>query len=134
MTPSRAAALRVGDQCRLLADSGRSGNESSNGAVVVSTRAQYAVLMKTMVPLQIRVEPELLAEIESVLRPGETLTEFVDETLRAAMTYRRMQVDFRARAAAASAEYHRTGVTVPVDAVLDKLQAKLDAKRKELTR
>ena len=33
-----------------------------------------------------------------------------------------------------SGEYHRSGVSVPVDAVLDRLQAKLDAKRKKLAR
>jgi plasmid stabilization system protein ParE len=33
--------------------------------------------MKSAVIPQIRVEPELRAELESVLRPGETLTDFV---------------------------------------------------------
>lgn len=88
--------------------------------------------MKTAVIPQIRVEPELRAELESVLRPGETLTEFIDATVRSAIAYRRVQTDFQARAESASAEYHRTGVSVPVDAVLDRLQAKLDAKRKKL--
>lgn len=88
--------------------------------------------MKTAVTPNPRVDPALCAEVESVLRPCETLAEFVDETLRAAVAYRRVQTDFQARASTASAEYHRTGVSVPVDAVLDRLQAKLDAKRKKL--
>lgn len=50
------------------------------------------------------------------------------------MAYRRVQSDFHARVAVPSAECHRTGVSVPANAVLDRLQAKLDAKRKKLGR
>lgn len=38
------------------------------------TRTQYTCPMKSAVIPQIRVEPELRAELESVLRQGETLT------------------------------------------------------------
>lgn len=71
-------------------------------------------------------------ELESVLKPGETLTDFVESTVRNAIAFRRVQTDFHARAQAASAAYHQTGATVPVDAVLDRLQAKLDSRRKKL--
>lgn len=98
------------------------------------TQVQYTVLMKTAVIPQIRVEPELRAELESVLKEGETLTEFVESTVRNAIAFRRVQTDFHARAQVASAEYHRTGVSVPVDTVLEKLQSRLDAKRKMLGR
>jgi hypothetical protein len=90
--------------------------------------------MKTAVIPQIRVEPELRAELEAVLQKGETLTDFVEATVRDAIAFRRVQTEFHARALAASQEYHRTGVSVPVGAVLDKLQSKLDAKRKKLRR
>jgi hypothetical protein len=90
--------------------------------------------MKTAVIPQIRVEPELRAELEAVLKHGETLTEFVEGSVRSAIAYRRVQTAFHARAQAASEEYHRTGIATPVDVVLDRLQAKLDAKRKELGR
>ncbi len=90
--------------------------------------------MKTAVIPQIRVEPELRAELESVLRQGETLTEFVETTVRNAIAFRRVQTEFHARAQAAAAEYHHSGVSVPVDAVLGRLQAKLDSKRKKLGR
>jgi hypothetical protein len=90
--------------------------------------------MKTAVIPQIRVEPQLRAELESVLNEGETLTDFVEATVRQAIAFRRVQSDFQARARAAAVEYHRTGVSVPVDAVLDRLQFKLDAKRKKLAR
>ena len=88
--------------------------------------------MKTAVIPQIRVEPELRADLESVLQRGETLTEFVEASVRNAIAFRRMQTEFHARAQAASEAYHRTGVSAPVDVVLARLQAKLDAKRKKL--
>jgi hypothetical protein len=90
--------------------------------------------MKSAVIPQIRVEPELRAELESVLQPGETLTEFIEATVRNAIAFRRVQTTFHARAQAASEEYHLTGVSVPVETVLDKLQSKLDARRKKLGR
>ena len=90
--------------------------------------------MKTAVIPQIRVEPELRAELEKVLKQGETLTDFVEATVRNAIAFRRVQTDFHSRAQAASEDYHRSGVAAPVEAVLDRLQFKLDAKRKKLGR
>jgi len=90
--------------------------------------------MKSAVIPQIRVEPQLRTELESVLRNGETLTGFVEATVRDAIAFRRAQTAFHERAQAASEEYHRTGVSVPVQAVVDRLQSRLDAKRKKLGR
>ena len=95
---------------------------------------QYTASVKPAVIPQIPVEPELRADIEFVLRPGETLTDFVAATVRKTITSRRVQTEFHARARAASEAYHRTGVSVPVETVLKKLQSKLDAKRKKLGR
>ena len=88
--------------------------------------------MKSAVIPQVRVEPELRAELEAVLRQGETLTDFVEASVRNAIAFRRVQTAFHARAQAASDAYHQTGVSVPVEVVLQKLQSKLDAKRKKL--
>lgn len=63
---------------------------------------------------------------------GETLTDFVEATVRNAIAFRRVQTSFHARAKAASEEYHRTGALVPVETVLQRLQSKLDAERKKL--
>jgi hypothetical protein len=90
--------------------------------------------MKSAVIPQIRVEPELRADLESVLKQGETLTDFVEATVRNAIAFRRVQTAFHERAQAASDEYHRTGVSGPVETALAKLQTKLDAKRKKLGR
>ena len=98
------------------------------------TQTQYNCLMKTAVIPQIRVEPELRTQLESVLRAGETLTEFVEASVRNAIAFRRVQTSFQARAQAASEAYHQTGVSVPVETVLKKLQSKLDARRKKLGR
>lgn len=88
--------------------------------------------MKTAVIPQVRVEPALRAELESVLHKGESLSDFIETTVRQAIEFRRVQIAFHARAQAASDEYHLTGVSVAADAVLDRLQSKLDAKRKKL--
>ncbi|HMO46220.1 MAG TPA: YlcI/YnfO family protein [Rubrivivax sp.] len=90
--------------------------------------------MKSAVIPQIRVEPELRAELESVLRQGETLTDFVETSVRNAIAFRRVQTAFHVRARAASEAYRQTGVSVPVEPVLQRLQSKLDAKRKKLGR
>lgn len=90
--------------------------------------------MKTAVTPPVRVGPELRAELESVFREGETLADFIEATVRNANAFRRVQTAFHARAQGASEEYHRTGVSVPVDTVLQRLQSKLDVKRKKLGR
>lgn len=95
-------------------------------------RAHYIVHMKTAVIPQVRVEPELRADLDSVLLPGETLTEFVEASVRRAVEYRRVQTDFAARCAASLAAYERTGTSIPSDAVLSRLEAKVAARVKQL--
>jgi hypothetical protein len=90
--------------------------------------------MKSAVIPAISVEPELRAELEAVLRQDETLTDFVETAVRNAIALRREQTSFHARAQAASEAYHQTGVSVPVEAVLERLQSKLDARRRKLGR
>jgi len=103
-------------------------------AVAAVTQTQYIAPMKFSVLPQIRVEPQLRAELESVLGQGETLTDFVEASVRNAIAFRRVQIAFHSRAQAASDASHKTGVAVPVEAVLKKLQSKLNARRKKLGR
>ena len=103
--------------------------EGSLDHVVLS---HYSAPMKSAVIPQIRVEPALRADLDAVLLPGETLTDFVEATVRNAIAFRRIQTAFHARAQEASADYHRAGQSVPVEDVLQRLQAKLDTKRKKL--
>jgi hypothetical protein len=93
---------------------------------------QYSGVMKTAVIAQVRVEPKLRAEVESVLSEGETLSEFVEATVLSAVQFRRMQMEFQARADAAWQRFQRTGEGRPAGEVVAALQSKLDARRREL--
>jgi hypothetical protein len=88
--------------------------------------------MKTAVIPQVRVEPELRADLDSVLLPGETLTDFVEASVRTAVEFRRVQTDFAARCDASLAEFERAGISIPSDVVLSKLEAKVAARVKQL--
>jgi len=53
--------------------------------------------MKAAVIPQVSVEPELRADLDSVLLPGETITDFVEASVRRAVESRRAPIDFAAR-------------------------------------
>ncbi|CAD5371005.1 conserved hypothetical protein [Rubrivivax sp. A210] len=97
-------------------------------------RLRYGPRMKAAVIPRIRVEPELRADLDSVLLPGETLTDFVEASVRRAVEFRRVQTDFTARCDASLAEYERTGISVSTDLVLSRLEAKIAARVKQLRR
>ena len=95
-------------------------------------RMHYTACMKSAVIPQVRVEPELRADLDSVLLPGETLTEFVEASVRRAVEYRRVQTAFAARCNESLAAYERTGVSISSDQVLSKLETKVAARVKQL--
>ena len=101
-------------------------------ALEVVVRLHYDDPMKTAVIPQVRVEPHLRADLDSVLLPGETLTDFVEESVRRAVEFRRVQTDFAARCDASLATYERTGISIPSDVVLSKLEAKVAARVRQL--
>lgn len=82
--------------------------------------------MKTATIPSIRVDPELRAEVESLLEEGETLSEFVEASIRASVQRRRLEGEFIARGLRSLGEASRTGDYVDADTVLEKLQHKLD--------
>ncbi|MDP4301024.1 YlcI/YnfO family protein [Leptothrix discophora] len=90
--------------------------------------------MKTAVIPQVRVEPELRTELDTSLREGETLSEFVEAAVRSALAFRQVQTRFHARGQAAWEQYLATGRSKSADEVLDALQAKVDARRRQLER
>jgi hypothetical protein len=110
--------------------SGRTGQARVGVEIVV--RLHYDIAMKDAVIPQVRVETELRASLDAVLRPGETLTEFVEVAVRNAVEYRRVQTDFASRCDASLAEYERTGVSIPAAQVIAKLESKLAKRRKQL--
>jgi len=57
---------------------------------------------------------------------------FVEASVRNALEFRRVQTDFAARCDASLAQYERTGVSIPADVVLSKLEAKVAARVKQL--
>jgi hypothetical protein len=90
--------------------------------------------MKTAVIPQVRVEPELRADLDAVLLPGETLSQFVEDSVRRAVEFRRVQADFAMRCDASLAKYERTGVAISSDDVVSRLEAKVAARVKQLQR
>jgi hypothetical protein len=89
-------------------------------------------IMKTATIPSVRVEPDFRAEVEAVLADGETLSEFVEASVRAGVERRRVQGEFVARGLRSRDEARRTGDYVDADVVLDGLQRKLDAARVRL--
>ena len=80
------------------------------------------------------VEPEFLAEIESVLAEGESLAAFVEAAVRASVERRRVQAEFIARALRSRDEAKRTGDYVDAADVVAGLQQKLDDARARLSK
>jgi Arc/MetJ-type ribon-helix-helix transcriptional regulator len=86
--------------------------------------------MKTATIPSVRVEPELRDEVEALLGEGETVSEFVEASVRATVLHRRNQAEFIARGLRSLDDARVTGDYVDADAVLQNLQKKLDAARK----
>ena len=77
----------------------------------------------------VRVEPAVRAEIESLLLKGETLSQFVETSVRASLKHRRGQAEFVARGLQSLQQTQTSGAWVPADVVLAKLEGRLDAAR-----
>lgn len=81
--------------------------------------------MKTATIPPLRVDPALREAAEAVLREGESLSAFVEASLRAQIEQRRQQQAFVARGIAALERADRTGRTVPAATVLGRLERQL---------
>jgi predicted transcriptional regulator len=79
--------------------------------------------MKTATLPSLRVEPELRKAAEDVLREGESLSSFMEQSLRDEVNRRRMQAEFIARGLAARKEAKRTGVYYTVEESMAGLDA-----------
>jgi predicted transcriptional regulator len=89
--------------------------------------------MKTATLPSLRVDPELRTAAESVLKDGETLSAFVENSVRAQIYHRKAQTEFIARGLASREEAKRTGKYYSAEEVLGELKGMLDAKRAEKT-
>lgn len=85
----------------------------------------YNRLMKTAQLPPVRVEPAVRAEIESALKEGESLSEFVEASVLQAARRRKAQQEFLARGRASVAEAKKTGEHFPLDQVLDQMEERL---------
>ena len=90
--------------------------------------------MKTATLPAIRVEPELREKIESVLDQGETLSSFMESTLRSAVEFRAIQNEFHARGKLSQEHFDATGSSYSTEEVLEKLRAKTQRRREQLLR
>ncbi len=95
---------------------------------------RYTEIMKTATIPSVRVDPEFRAEVESLLGDGETLSEFVEASVRATVQRRRVQAEFIARGMRSRDEAQRTGDYVDADVVIEQLQRKLDAARTRMAK
>lgn len=82
--------------------------------------------MKTASLPSLRVDPELRAAAESVLKEGESLSALIEDSLRRQIDYRRTQAEFIARGLAGLAEAERTGVYHTTDDVMELMRKKLE--------
>jgi len=81
--------------------------------------------MKTATIPSLRVAPELRRAAEELLSEGETLSSFVEQSLREGIQRRRLQSEFVARGLRAREDALQTGRYVSSEAVINRLEAML---------
>lgn len=77
--------------------------------------------MKTASIPSLRVNPELRLAAENVLQDGESLSSFVEQSIRANIQHRRVHQEFITRGLASRDEAQRTGEYFPAEDVLREL-------------
>ncbi|MBZ0125613.1 MAG: prevent-host-death protein [Rhodocyclaceae bacterium] len=86
--------------------------------------------MKTATLPSLRVAPELRKAAEAVLQEGETLSSFVEESVRRQVEFRYAQQAFIARGLASAEAAQKSGKYVSAEDVLTKLAKRLEQARK----
>lgn len=82
--------------------------------------------MKTASLPSLRVDPELRAAAESVLKEGESLSSLIEDSLRRQIDYRKTQAEFIAWGLAGLADAERTGVFYTTDDIQELMRKKLE--------
>jgi hypothetical protein len=88
--------------------------------------------MRTATFPVVRTTPETRALVESVLRPDETLSMFIEESVLERARWRKEDEAFYARAMAASKRIDEGGKTYTIDEVMASLRAMTEKKKQEL--
>ena len=87
--------------------------------------------MKTASIPSLRVAPDLRQAAENVLQEGETISSFVEQSLRTNIARRQLQKEFIARGLASRDEARQTGEYYPAEEVLQELDGILAPTRKK---
>ncbi len=83
--------------------------------------------MKTATFPSVRVDPELRQAAEQLLSEGESLSSFVEQSIRESIERRKFQQEFIARGLRARDDAQRSGRYVSADAVIGTLEKRLAA-------
>lgn len=87
--------------------------------------------MKTATLPSLRVDPELREAAEAVLQEGESLSSFVEHSVRAQVELRRQQEAFIARGLASRSGARQHGRYLEAGAVIDGLAQRLEQARRK---
>jgi predicted transcriptional regulator len=90
--------------------------------------------MKTATMPALRVQPELRQAAEDSLRPGETLSAFVEDSLRRNVEFRQTQQEFIKRGLASRDAAKKSGVYFSSDEVLAELDDMLAKAKKKASK
>ena len=90
--------------------------------------------MKSSTLPPLRVRPELRQAAENILRKDETLSSFMEESLRAGIQHRQAQQEFIARGLASRDEAKQTGEYYSTKAVFDELNSMLTQAEEKTTK
>ena len=91
-------------------------------------------MSKTATFPSLRVEPGLRKAAEGVLREGETLSSFIETSVRETIERRRVQQEFIARGLASLQDARRTGIYHSADQVHGELREMLARAKKRIKR
>lgn len=81
--------------------------------------------MKTATFPSLRVTPELRQAAEQILQEGETLSSFVEQSIRESIGRRQIQQEFIARGLRSRDDARQTGKYASADAVIGRLEQML---------
>ncbi|MEP6505060.1 MAG: YlcI/YnfO family protein [Betaproteobacteria bacterium] len=98
---------------------------------VFAAQMRYSDFMKAATLPSIRIEQELRDALEASLNEGETLSEFIEASVRGRLRQRNEQAEFVARGLASLEEARRSGITVPADVAVDDIWRKLDRRAEQ---
>ena len=94
-------------------------------------RATFTSMKSAALP-SVRIEPALRAELEAVLGKGESLSSFVESSVRRAVEHRQIVRDFGAHCDASLKHFLTTGESYTSEQVLRELRQRTEARRSEL--